>query len=122
MSKEYPLFPELSENGQVEAMALIEKFKDAIKKVADGVIGDLYTDVIPYIESDSWLNFKNDMMDGFKDYGNTKIHAEYNFKAIRKQIYKEYRDEIIVDLNQDLVEEIEKLKSHVKILQETRRY
>ena len=120
MSKEYPLFPELSEAGQEEAQKLVDSFKENLKKVADEAIRELYCNVATYIETDSWTNFRNDLLDGFRDYKNRKIHAEYDFKKIRAAIYKEYREEIIKDLNQDMVKEIEDLKKQIKFMQDLR--
>ena len=114
MSKNYPLFPELSIEGQIEAQTLIDKFKESIKKSAEQAIGDLYCDVALYIESDSWSNFRNQLMDGFKNYNNRKIQSKYDFKDIRQAILEEYKEEILKDLNQDLIEEIEKLKKQLE--------
>lgn len=113
MSDEYPLYPEPSEAGKEEAQKLIDQFKVEIKKAADNVIGQMYCDVVPHIESDSWTNYRNAMMDGFRNYDNRMVMGEHDFKNIRAAIYKEYRDEIIVDLNQDMVEEIEALKNQI---------
>ena len=123
MKNEYPfhLFPELPEAGQEEAQKLIDKFKEALKKAADEVISDLYCGIVPYIESDSWTNFRNQLMYGFRDYKNRKIQSEYDFKKIREQIFKEYRDDLIKDLDQDMVKEIESLKKTIESLQEMRR-
>jgi len=107
---EYPLFPELPEGGDEEVVALVERFKDVLKKAADDVIGDLYVDIAPHIQSDAWTNFRNDLMDGLRNYRNRKMQASHDFKQIRAAIYKEFREEIIADLNQDLMEEVESLK------------
>jgi len=115
---EYPLFPELSEAAREEAVQLIESFKEKLKKVAEEIIGDLYCDILPYIESDSWTNFRNDLLDGFLNYNNRKIQGEYDFAKIRRAIFEEYRNEIIKDLNQDLLKENEELKKEVKRLRE----
>jgi len=55
------------------------------------------------------------MMDGFKNYNNRHVQGEFDFKKIRRAIYEEFRDEIIEDLNQDMVEEIESLKKQVAV-------
>ena len=107
-------YPELPEKGEREAQELIDKFKAKMKDAADEVLGELYCDVAVYIESDSWTNFRNEMMDGYKDYKNGKIHDEYNFKDIRQQIYKENREEIIKDLNQDNLKKIEDLEEQIE--------
>lgn len=112
-------YPELPEEGTKEAQALINKFIDDLKKSANSAIDDLYCTILPHIESDSWSNFRNDIMSGYKNYNN-KIHREYDFKDIRQKIFEEHREEIIKDLNQDLVKEVESLKDTIKHLQELR--
>lgn len=116
MSKEYPLFPELSEEGGLAAEAVIERAKAKLKTVCAEALGEIYINIPAYIGSDSWTNFRNDLMAGFRDYGNRKIQGDYDFKVIRQQIYKDFRAEIIADLNQDHLEEIEKLRKEVSEL------
>ena len=55
-------------------------------------------------------------MAGFKNYDNRKLQSKYDFAEIRKEIYREYRDDIIADLNADLLEENEELKKDNKRL------
>jgi hypothetical protein len=117
MSEQYPLFPKLSEDGNKDAQAIIDKFKEAIKKVADEAISDFYCDVALYIESDSWGNFRNEIMDGFRNYDNRKIQGKYDFKVIRQAILNHHREDIVADLNQDMLEEIEGLKKTIESLQ-----
>ena len=112
---EYPLYPELPDAGKEEAQALIDGFKKKLVDAAQEAIGILYTDVVVHIESDSWMNYRNEMMKGFKDYNNRKVQGEFDFKAIRKQIYKDFRADIINDLNQDMVDEIQALKTQLEI-------
>jgi hypothetical protein len=109
-------FPTLPKQGEDEAIRLIELFKTRLKVAADEVIGDLYSDIMPHIETDSWFNFQNDILSGLKDYSDRKVRTRYDFKQIRKQILKEYRVELIEDLNQDHLEAIEKLKKENEFL------
>ncbi|HJZ06374.1 MAG TPA: hypothetical protein VJ327_11090 [Patescibacteria group bacterium] len=113
---EYPLYPELSNGAKIEAEALIADFKKKLSKAADEAIGKLYCNIVPFIESDSWSNFRNQIMDGFKNYDNRKIQGEYDFSEIRKQIFIQFREEIISELNQDLVDENNKLKNRIEEL------
>ncbi len=115
---EYPLFPTLDEEGQREAQELIDQFKEQLVKVAGDAIRDLYTDIAVYIESDSWTNYRNKLLEGFRDYNNRKIQGEYDFKEIRKQIYKDFRDDIIKDLDQDNLEKIKSLENEIKHLRD----
>ena len=121
MEEQYPLYPELSEEGKKEAQLIIDAFKEKLNKVADEVISEFYCNVAMYIESDAWTNFRNELIDGFKNYDNRKIQGECDFKQIRQDIYREYRDEIIQDLNQDLVKENESLKKTIEFLQKIQR-
>jgi len=121
MNAEYPLYPELTEEGKKEADMWLQNFRDKMKKVAEEVVAETYTSCVEYIESDSWTNFRNEILDGFRNYNNRKIQAEYDFAAIRTEIFKQFRDEIIVDLNQDLVKENEELKKRIKYMEESAR-
>lgn len=118
MSDQFPLYPELSEAGQQEAQALVDKFKVQLKKVTEDVLGSLYCDVVTYIESDSWTNFRKDLLDGLRNYGNRKLMADYDFKKIREEIYKDFKDEIIKDMNRDNILKIEELKREIGKLRE----
>jgi hypothetical protein len=113
---EYPLYPELNDTAKEEAVQLIESFKKQLSIAAEKTISSLYTEMLPHIESDSWANVRRELMDGLKNYSNAKAHLSFDFKAIRAQMLKEYRDEIIADLNQDLIEENENLKKQIKHL------
>jgi hypothetical protein len=109
----YPLYPRLSEEGRKEAERVIEWAKKKLKDVCDEALGQIYVDIPSYIESDSWTNFRNDMMDGFKDYKTRMKQGEYDFKLIRQKIYGEFRDEIIKDLDRDNLARIKELESEV---------
>lgn len=114
----YPLYPRLSEEGEAEAQKIIDKFKADISKITEEAIQLLYTDVAVYIESDSWGNFRNQIMDGMMNYDNRKIQNKYDFDKIRKSILKNHREDIINDLNQDLLTENELLKKQMQELRE----
>ena len=114
MSKEYPFFPELPEAAAIEAQELLNRFKEEMRKVGNEVISDFYCDVMPYIESDTWTNFRNELLDGFRDYDNSKIQGKYDFTQIRQAIYKAHKDEIVKDLNQDMIKEIASLNEQLE--------
>lgn len=117
----YPLYPTLSEEGNEQAEKIIEKFKADLSKVAEEAITTLYADIPLYIETDSWSNFRNQIMSGFKDYNNRHIQNKYDFAEIRQSILKNHREDIIADLNQDLLLEIESLKKQLADLREFHR-
>jgi len=112
--EEYPFYPLLADPGAKEAVELIEDFKKKLVSAAEEAISNLYCDIVPHIESDSWMNYRNDLMSGFRNYGNRKIQGQHDFKAIRAQIYIEFRDDIIADLNQDHLEKIKELEKSLE--------
>lgn len=114
--KQYPLYPELSEIGKQETEAIFIKYKKRLKDVMEECLGELYVDIADHIESDSWINFRNTLMNGFRDYSNRKVQGEYNFKEIRTEIYNQFREEIIKDLDKDNLQKIEELQEDNKRL------
>ena len=120
IKKELPLYPRLAKGGAEEAEELIEAFKIKLKDAAKEAIGKLYTDLIPYIESDAWTNFRTELMAGLRNYSNRKVQSPFDFKHIRESIYREFREEIIEDLNQDMVEEIKELNETITSIQRFR--
>lgn len=109
----YPLFPELTEEGAQQAQELMNKFEKKLKETAVNIMEDIttdfYCDVLHEIEGDHWFNYRTKLLNAMSDYGNKK-HSPHDFDRIRKAIYKQHKDEIVKDLNQDLLEEIEHLK------------
>ena len=120
MSEEYPLHPALTEQGKEEAQLIMDSFKPRLVKMMEEVLGDLYTDVSYYIESDHWTNYRNALMDGFNNYGSGKPNHEYSYKELRQAIYAHHKEEIVKDLNQDLVEENNRLKKQLDDFYEQR--
>jgi hypothetical protein len=114
--EQFPLFPLLSDGGKREAQELVDQFKAQLIKAADAAIGDLYCDVAVHIESDSWTNYRNKLMEGFRDYNNRLVQNEFDFREIRQQIYRDFRDEIIDDLNQDNLKRIKALEEELAAL------
>lgn len=89
-----------------------------MENVIDGVLNNIYTDVVPWVESDSWSNYRNSIINSLTDYSSLSRNEKHShiWKTIRKKILDENREEIINDLNQDFLEEIEELKKENKEL------
>ena len=111
---EYPLYPTLAPEAQREAQAIMDGFKQSMMALCQETLSQLYCDVPMYIESDGWNNFRNDLLAGLQNYGNRKVQASYDFDKIRRAIFDAYREEIIQDLNQDLLDEVQRLKEVLK--------
>jgi hypothetical protein len=96
----------LSEEREKQALELLEKFKQKIRteinKISEEVISDLYSNIIPCIETDAWHNMKSTLLGEIEDY---KDSGSWEMKKIRDKIFKEHYDEIIKDVNNDLLQE-----------------
>ena len=118
ISNEYPLFPELTEQGKQEAQDLIIKFQKILKEKAEEIMSsissDFYTDIINEVESDHWINYRTKLLNGLCNYSNKKTQNSYDYDRIRKSIYENHKEDIVKDLNQDLLAEIEDLKRQLK--------
>lgn len=121
MSKEYPLFPHLTEEGEREAQKIMDSFKPRVLSLVTELMGQLYCDVSYHIESDHWTNYRNELLDGFRGYTQGREVHGYDFKELRQAIYTNHKEEIVKDLNQDLAKENEDLKKQIEQLVESQR-
>ncbi len=114
---EYPLYPELTEEGKKQAQELMIKFEKTLKESATKIISefstDFYCEILHEIESDHWTNYRQKIVNGLCDYKN-KTHATYDFKLIREAIYRQHKEEITKDLNQDLLKKIKELEDQLE--------
>ncbi len=115
--QEYPLFPELTEEGKKQAQDLMIKFDKLLveraKDLMETITNDFYYDIANEVEGDHWTNYRNKLLDGLCNYDN-KSHSKHDFDKIRKAIYKNHKEEIVKDLNQDLLEEVKDLKKKLE--------
>lgn len=112
----------LSEKGHQEALALIESFKKQIKNIADQTIGNVYTEIMPYIESDSWLNYREHLrleMQNKYLKKETLTTEEAWGKFIREAIFTQFREELEQGIIRDQQERIKTLE---KWLDERRQF
>ena len=115
---ENPLCPELTEQGKEEAQKIMDSFKPKIQALVAEILSDLYTDVSYYVDSDHWQNYRTTIMNGLKNYTYGKKCNAYDYEELRKAIYKNNKDEIVKDLNQDLVIENKMLEGDVARLRQ----
>jgi len=104
-------------NDELERAAsdLIEGFKSKLKSACEEVIGKVYCDYLPHVESDAWMNYRNHMRDSMRgeliaEALSTK-YGQYSFGFfVRKKIFDEHKEELISAINQDLKDELERVK------------
>lgn len=111
-------YPELDQNGKDQAQELMNSFKLKLADCAKNVFDDFYCDVTTHIESDSWQNFRTDIINGIQGYTEHSKKYPHDYSRIRESIIKNHREELIKDLDIDNLKEIEKLKRDVKRLEQ----
>lgn len=103
----------LSDQAEQDAQRFLDDFKERMRKLVDEVMAEAYVECMPWIEADSWGNMRNHLLDWIRGY--RKIDG-YDAKKMREAIYKEYREDIVKDLNQDHLERIKDLEDHLEYL------
>jgi hypothetical protein len=106
--------PILSEQGKKEGEKLIESFKEKMKDACEEILGEVYVDLMPHIESDSWLNYRNDMRSELeREYfkNDDWLKSEEIWACnLRKAFYKQFKNELIDARVKDLEKEVAKYK------------
>ena len=113
---EYPLYPELPEEGAEQVQNLVNRFKGELIKVAEATISDMYCDVTPHVESDHWMNYRNHMEAGL--IWRPEAIGQHRFKELRDKIYEEHKEEFEKQIQCERIDElnkrIESMKSYIK--------
>jgi hypothetical protein len=94
----------------LEAQSYIDKFRSQMTKIAEECLGEIYTQVLPYIETDTWTNYREALR--------IELQHEYkfsNFKqpwatAFRRAVFVENREEISGLIEADILKRIKHLE------------
>lgn len=109
--------PELNEESIKKADEILSIFRNRIKDIIDNevdmVMTSIYCDVLPYIESDVFENFRMQIINGIIYDTPNKIY-DYNYRKIRDKIFEEHKDELIPALNQDLLDKVKELEKQIQ--------
>jgi hypothetical protein len=104
--------------------ALIDKFKDRMKRAADEVLGELYSDCTQFAVTDAHTNYHNYLKDHFRESLIKEITEEYGHYSwahdIRMTLMQKYPNAIRTKIIDDLEGTIRTLKNHIEQLQRNR--
>lgn len=109
----------LSPEGEKEFEQYIELAKTKMRKACEEILGEIYIKLPDWIESDSWMNFRNTAFDALRDY--PKLN-KYDAQKIRESILANHREQIIADLNQDNLTQIKHLEDRIEAIYALRNY
>ena len=108
----------LTDEAKQEAEQLLSMFTEKMQGIAEEIIGDVYVKLMPYIDTDTWSNVRNQFIDDLRHYPQLCNHHAYDIKAIRRKMLDEYRDEIVNDIITDLQDENKRLNNRITELQQ----
>lgn len=114
-------YPRLTPEGEAEAQRIMDVFRRKMRAISDDVLGDLYTDVAQYIESDSWTNFRNHFISSFRRL-DPAFCGVYNLRELARVIAKENPELVGKYVNEGNIERIRQLEDTIKFLRESRVY
>lgn len=107
-------FPELNEKGNQDALHLVERFKSKLQACASETIGELYCNLLPHIETDSWTNYREECrLELQKYYANAEAMTDEGAWAmyVRKAIFEQFRPELEKGIIADLQKQITQLQT-----------
>lgn len=94
-----------------EVQRIVDNFKARLKSEADKVIGELYTDIIPYAETDAVTNFRQSFRDEITQEFQKEISSEHGHYSwahhMRMNLLKHHKEELQNTIIKDLQEKIE---------------
>lgn len=99
-----------AEKLQTEAQAFMDSFRMKMKSIADETLGELYVNIMPYGESDTWINYREALrieLEHEYKYSHFKKEWATNF---RRAVFVENREEISKLIEQDILKRIKHLE------------
>lgn len=93
-----------------DGQAFMDRFRNKMRDIADETLGDLYVNVMPHIEMDSWQNYRNVLRSELEhEYKFSKFKEDWatNF---RRAVFVENREEISKLIEADILKRIKHLE------------
>lgn len=93
-----------------EGQEFMEKFRARMKDIAQETLGELYVNLMPYLETDTWTNYRETLR--------VELEHEYKFSHFKKEwavnfrraVFVENREEISKLIEQDILKRIKHLE------------
>lgn len=99
-----------SEKVQAEGQAFIDKFRKKMKDISEEILGEVYVNCMPYLETDTWTNYREALRSELEhEYKYTRFKEEWavNF---RRAVFVENREEISKLIEKDILKRIKDLE------------
>jgi hypothetical protein len=95
---------------QKDAQDFINKFRIKMKDISEEILGEIYVNVGPYVETDQWTNYRESLR--------LELEREYKFSTFKKEwatnfrrvVFVENREEISKLISDDILKMIKHLE------------
>ena len=95
---------------QVEAQEFIDLYRKKMKEVADDILGEIYVNIMPYMETDTWTNYREALRVELEhEYKYSNFKSEWATK-FRRAVFVENREEISKLIEHDILKRIKHLE------------
>lgn len=92
------------------AQSFMDSWRSRMRDISEEVLGEIYVKVLPYIETDSWTNYREALR--------IELEHEYKFSSFRKDwatafrraVFVENREEISTLISKDILARIKSLE------------
>lgn len=94
----------------IDAQIFIDQFRSQMQVIADETLGKIYADILPYVETDAWTNYREAL----------RLELEYEYKYstfksdwatnFRRAVFVENREEISKLISDDILKRIKHLE------------
>jgi hypothetical protein len=95
---------------QADAQNFIDSFRVKMKHISEEILGEIYVNVGPYVETDQWTNYRESLRIELEhEYKYSKFKSEWatNF---RRAVFVENREEISNLISDDILKRIKHLE------------
>jgi predicted nucleotidyltransferase len=95
---------------QKDAQEFMDKYRVKMKDISDEILGELYVNILPYIETDSWINYREALRIDLEHEYKFKKYKEPWATNLRRAIFVENRDEVSKLISEDILNRIKHLE------------
>ncbi|MBU0907449.1 MAG: hypothetical protein KKE05_04820 [Nanoarchaeota archaeon] len=103
------LFNEKQEEIQIILEEYVKKFRDQLTGIIKDVWENIESDYVPYLQENLFINLRERVKESIE-------YSDIAGKSIRDKIFREHKDEIINDINQNNLERIKNLEEVINRL------
>lgn len=93
-----------------EAQHFMDVYRAKFKSIADEMLGELYVNILPYLKSDTWTNYREALRLELEHEYKYSIFKDRWAENFRRAVFVENREEMVKLLDQDIYRRLKHLE------------